>query len=449
MIDPPPNLVVFVDDDPNVRDATEQALRLAGLDVVAFASAEEALATLHTAFAGVVVSDIRMPQMDGRAFFRRLREIDEDIPLLFITGHGDVAEAVDAMQEGAYDFIAKPFAPSRLIASVRRALEKRSLVLDNRRLRTLADAVAADHFIGESSSIAGLRATIRQIAGAEIDVLIEGETGVGKELLARTLHSLGGRRARPFVALNCSAIPESLIDMELFGHEAGAFSNSPRRRAGRVEMAEHGTLLIDDIDSAPPTLQNKLTRVIEGREILPIGASSARHVLFRAVATSRTDLAQLVSDGCFRRDLFYRLNVVRLRIPPLRERRSDIPILFAHFLNASAHKFRRSAPDLSDAVRRHLLDHDWPGNVRELQHFSERVVLGLENLPPSPTGDADASLPERVGQFEESVIKQALTATRGDVRATLQRLHIPRKTLYDKLKRHNIDIDAFRDRAQT
>jgi two-component system C4-dicarboxylate transport response regulator DctD len=448
MIEPAPNLVVFVDDDPHVRDATAQALRLAGLDVVAFASAEEALATLHTAFAGVVVSDIRMPQMDGRAFFRSLREIDEDIPLLFITGHGDVAEAVDAMQEGAYDFIAKPFAPSRLIASVRRALEKRSLVLDNRRLRTLADAVAADHFIGESSSIAGLRATIRQIAGAEIDVLIEGETGVGKELLARTLHSLGGRRTRPFVALSCSAIPESLIDMELFGHEAGAFSTSPRRRAGRVEMAEHGTLLIDDIDSAPPTLQNKLTRVIEEREILPIGAATARHVPFRAVATSRADLAQLVSDGCFRRDLFYRLNVVRLRIPPLRERRSDIPILFAHFLNASAHKFRRPAPDLSDAVRRHLLDHDWPGNVRELQHFAERVVLGLENLPPSPTGDADASLPERVEQFEESVIKQALTATRGDVRATLQRLQIPRKTLYDKLKRHNIDIDAFRDRAQ-
>lgn len=445
MLEPSPTLVAFVDDDPHVRHATEQALGLAGFDVVVFASAAEALANLDASFAGVVVSDIRMPQMDGRAFFRRLREIDEDIPLLFITGHADVAEAVEAMQEGAYDFIAKPFAVDRLVASVRRALEKRSLVLDNRQLRRLAnEAASADHFIGESAAITALRATIRQIADAAVDVLVEGETGVGKELFARSLHAMGSGRGRPFVALSCGAIPDSLMDVELFGHEAGVFSASPRRRAGRIEMAERGTLLLDDIEQASPTLQNKLARVIDEREVLPIGATEARHVQFRAIAASRTDLAQLVSEGAFRRDLFHRLNVVRLRIPPLRERRGDIPILFAHFLSQSAQHFRRPAPDISDSVRRHLIDHDWPGNVRELHHFCERVVLGLEAVAPAPSASADISLPDRVERFEESLIKETLAATRGDIRATMQRLRIPRKTLYDKLRRHRINIDAFR-----
>lgn len=450
MLDPPCNLVAFVDDDPHIRHATEQALQLAGFEVVEFASAPEALAHIDAAFAGVVVTDIRMPRMDGRSFFRRIREVDTDIPLLFITGHGDVAEAVDAMQEGAYDFIAKPFAAERLVGSVRRALEKRSLVLDNRRLRRLADSAAATElFIGESALINALRATIRQIADADVDVLIEGETGVGKELLARTLHALGGRRGRPFVALSCGAVPESSLDIELFGHEAGAFSTSPRRRPGRIEMAQHGILLLDDIETATPALQNKLARVIEEREILPVGATEVRHVQFRAVAASRTDLAALVSAGEFRRDLFYRLNVVRLRVPPLRERRADIPLLFAHFLSESANKFRRSAPNLSDAVRRHLLDYDWPGNVRELQHFCERVVLGLEATPLAHAETFDVSLSDRVDRFEESILIETLTATRGDIRATMQRLQLPRKTLYDKLKRHAIDIDVYRAEHKT
>lgn len=445
MLDAPANLVALVDDDPHVRHATEQALRLAGFDVLAFASAPDALAKVDAAFAGAIVTDIRMPDMDGRSFFRRILEIDEGIPLIFITGHGDIAEAVDAMREGAYDFIAKPFAVDRLVSSVSRAIEKRSLVLDNRRLRTLAEsAAAADLFIGESAAITALRATIRQIADADVDVLIEGETGVGKELLARTLHTLGGRRGRPFVALSCGAIPEALLDIELFGHEAGAFSASPRRRPGRIEMAQNGMLLLDDIDTAPPSLQNKLARVIEEREILPIGATEVRHVQFRAVAASRSDLAALVTAGEFRRDLFYRLNVVRLRVPPLRERRNDIPILFAHFLSESAHKLRRPTPKLSDAVRRHLLDYDWPGNVRELQHFCERVVLGLEATPLAPPQSPDISLAERVDRFEESVLIETITATRGDIRAAMQRLQLPRKTLYDKLKRHGISIEAYR-----
>ncbi|MEZ5955726.1 MAG: sigma-54 dependent transcriptional regulator [Hyphomonadaceae bacterium] len=440
------NTVVFVDDDADVRRANTQTLKLADFDVRAFESAEAALRSIDAGFAGVVVTDMRMPVVDGNDLFQRLQEIDADIPVIFITGHGDIAEAVETMRAGAYDFIAKPFPAEKLVASVRRALEKRALVLENRRLRSAADIAASGELvIGESPAIVALRATVRQIADADVDVLIEGETGVGKELLARALHMQGARRSRPFVVLNCEAIPEAMAETELFGHEAGVVAGVLRRRAGRVEAAEGGTLFLDDIDAASPALQTRLTRIIEDREITPVGATEPRHVRFRAVASVRPDLATLVDAGLFRRDLFYRLNVVRMRVPPLRERRVDIPLLFAHFLAESARKFRRAAPNMSDGVRRRLLEHDWPGNVRELQHFAERVVLGLDDRPTRVgAGVETPSLPQRVEQFEENIIRDALALTAGDVRKTLEYLQIPRKTLYDKLKRFNLDINSFR-----
>jgi two-component system C4-dicarboxylate transport response regulator DctD len=440
--------VVFVDDDPDVRGANVQALRIAGLRVHACSSGTEVLRIVGRDFDGVVISDIRMPRLDGRQLLGRLRDIDAEIPVILITGHANVAQAVDAMREGAYDFVAKPYPTEQLMNSVRRALALRSLVLDNRRLRAAVSAAEDDlPLLGASPAMVALRATVQQIAGADVDVLIEGETGVGKEVVARALCDRGRRRAGPFIAINCAALPEATIESDLFGHEAGAFPGAARRRPGWIESAHRGVLFLDNVDSAPPALQARLLRVLEERQVVPVGGSLVRSVDFRAVAAANADLGQLVADGRFRGDLFYRLNVVRIRIPPLRERRGDVPLLFGHFVAAAARRFRREAPLLSDGVRRHLLEHDWPGNVRELQHFAERVVLGFETETMATGDPAHASLPRRVERYEASLVREALVATGGDVRATLALLGIPRKTFYDKLARYEIRIDDYRGGA--
>lgn len=440
-------VVAFVDDDDDLRSANVQSLELAGYEVAPFPSAEAALRSIDASFPGVVVTDIRMPLMDGHQFFRRLHELDANIPVILITGHGDIAEAVAAMQTGAYDFVPKPYPAERMTQSIARALEKRHLVLANRRLLALAARdEAASPLIGASLVMERLRNTIRQIAEADVDVLIEGETGVGKEVVARVLHASSRRRQHPFVAVNCAALPEGMIESELFGHESGAFSGAMRRRVGRIEASDRGTLFLDEIESMPQAAQGKLLRVLEEREVAPLGTNEVRPVNLRVYAASKIDLGEAAQRRSFRPDLFYRLNAMRIRVPSLRERREDIPLLFGHFLVAAAQRFRREPPALTDAVRRRLLEDDWPGNVRELSHFAERVALGLEDqslATPTPES-SEQSLHERVDAFESHLIQEALTGVQGDVRAALELLKIPRKTFYDKLRRHGIAIDAYR-----
>jgi two-component system C4-dicarboxylate transport response regulator DctD len=437
-------IVAFIDDDPDVRAANAQTLELAGFEVRVFAGVEEALAEINEHFAGAVVSDLRMPDVDGRILFQELKRRDPDIPVILITGHGDIREAVELMHAGAYDFIAKPFATERLVSSVHRALEQRSLVLDNRSLRDAARRADDElPLIGDSPVMAGLRASLRQLADTDVDVLIEGETGVGKEVAARALHAWSKRRTRAFAVLNCAALPEGLMESELFGHEAAAFQGALRRRAGRIEAADNGTLFLDDIESMPLALQTRLLRVLEDRAVTPLGANAPRPVNFRVVAASKVDLGEMAARDLFRSDLYFRLNVVRLRIPPLRERRADIVPLFGHFLAAASQRFRRPPPTIGRAIKSKLFEHSWPGNVRELRNFADRVVL---KMPDSDDGEAVAveSLPLRVERYEASLIRDALRATEGDVRAALARLAIPRKTFYDKIVRHGIDLDSFR-----
>ncbi|SEM43933.1 two-component system, NtrC family, C4-dicarboxylate transport response regulator DctD [Bosea lupini] len=439
--------VAFVDDDPDLRDANAQALRLAGFAAIPLASAQAALDRIGPDYAGVVVTDVRMPGMDGIALFRRLRALDADIPVVVISGHADVAMAVEAMSEGAYDFIAKPYSTGRLVETLRRAVEKRALVLENRRLRSLASAPEEETaLLGEAPAIVRLRQTIRDLADVDVDVLVLGETGTGKEVVANLLHQQGRRRGRPFVALNCGALPESVIESELFGYEAGAFTGAQKKRVGRIEHSSGGTLFLDELESMPPAAQVKLLRVLEGREISPLGSNERRRVDLRVVAASKLDLGDPAQRGDFREDLFYRLNVVTLRIPPLRERRRDVPLLFAQFLARAARKYGRGVPALDRSVERHLVENAWTGNVRELVHFAERVALGLvADLPAAPVqGEvAAASLPERLNMIEANLIREALEANRGNVRATLEMLGIPRKTFYDKLARHGIDRASY------
>ena len=431
--------ILLVDDDDALRTALVQTFELAGLEVEAHADPRSALTRLNADFPGILVTDIRMPGMTGTELFQRAAAIDSEIPVLLMTGHGDVAMAVAMLKEGAFDFIAKPFAPEQLVASVNRALELRRLVLENRRLRQLAeDADHASPLIGQSPAIERLRATLRQVAPAEVDVLVEGETGTGKELVARLLHRASARRARPFVAIDCAALPDAVAEEELFGLGPSA---GRRGQEGRIVAADRGTLFLDEIDSMSPALQGKLLRVVEEREVRG-GGEGPRIVDLRIVAAAKTDLTEAVAAGRFRADLLYRLDAVRLRVPPLRERRGDVPLLFAAFLREAAERFGRPVPGIDAGISARLDTHDWPGNVRELRNYAQRVALGLaDQAAAAPELEP---LPLRVERFEGDVIRSVLEEVQGDVRSALERLGIPRKTFYDKVARHGLSLDAFR-----
>lgn len=436
--------VAVIDDDADLREAVVQCLELAGLKVVTYGDGRQALSQLPHDFPGVVVSDIRMPGLDGLTLMRTLHARDPELPIVLITGHGNIDMAVQAMREGAFDFLTKPYQSERLLTVVRQAMTQRSLVLQNRALQQELDGVGQGPLLlGNSEAIVHLRKTVRHIAQSDVDVLVEGETGTGKEVVATLLHRWSRRALHRLVAVNCGALPESIIESELFGHEAGAFTGAQRRRIGRIEHASQGTLFLDEIESMPLLAQVRLLRVLETRRVTPLGSNEERPVDIRVVAASKVDLADPAQRANFRSDLYYRLNVVTLRLPPLRERKEDIPLLYAHFSELAAQKYGlpRKVPDA--ACLAWMEAHDWPGNVRELAHFAEREVLGVSNAAPTQEPAGDLSLPARVEQFEARQIRDALARHKGDVKATLQELGIPRKTFYDKLQRHGIQRSDF------
>lgn len=431
--------VMFVEDDEALRFATVQALELAGLSVRAFAGAEAALAALPADFDGVIVSDIRMPRIDGLQLLARLRAIDADLPVILVTGHGDVPMAVAALRDGAFDFLTKPFATDHLVATIGRALERRALVIENRRLRAALDAGDDHPLIGDSAAIVRLRATIARLAAADLDVLVEGETGTGKELAAVLLHRLGPRRGRPFVAVDCSALGEEGA-ADLFGHAADSVAHTRLSRTGAIAASSGGTLLLDAVDALSPAIQAALTRVIEEREVQPIGAERAEAVQLRVVATSRDDLAQAVAAGQFRADLYHRLAMTRIALPPLRDREHDRLLLFVAFVDQAREALARPDYAIGEAERQHVLSHGWPGNVRELRNYAYACVLAADDRPDSAPQD----LPSQVAEFETRVIVDALRASGGNVVKAVELLGVPRKTLYYKLARYGIDPDAFR-----
>ncbi|WP_447930256.1 sigma-54-dependent transcriptional regulator [Sphingopyxis fribergensis] len=435
--------IFFVDDDAALREANVQTLDLAGLAVEAFPDAQSVLPRIETGFSGIVITDIRMPRMDGLELRAAIHAIDPDIPVILITGHADVAMAVRALHDGAFDFLAKPFAADHLVGIARRALAHRALILDNRRLTAAAAAIDSP-LIGESPAMMQLRETITQLAQADIDVLIEGETGTGKELVAHMLHRQSRRSAASLVAVNCAALPQELAEAELFGSNLADRATGKLGQAGRIRSAHRGTLFLDEIDTMHPAVQAKLLRVIEEREVQPIGASAPEPVDLRVVAATKTDLMDAVRGGDFREDLYYRLHVVKLRIPPLRERRSDIPQTFAFFLDEAAAKMGMAGFQIDDGIRRHLVEHDWPGNVRELKNFAYSVVLDLPSDPGLSAMPADAPLAERVRRFEATIIHDTMAQTRGNIAETMARLGLPRKTLYDKMQKLGIDPKSFR-----
>ncbi|MDY2564371.1 sigma-54 dependent transcriptional regulator [Pseudomonas syringae] len=440
------NSVIVVDDEAPIRQAVEQWLTLSGFEVQVFARAEECLAHLPEHFPGVVLTDVRMPGMSGLELLTRLQGADRDLPVILLTGHGDVPMAVEAMREGAYDFLEKPFSPETLISNLRRALEKRQLVLENRRLHEQADARTRldATLLGVSPGMQTLRRQVLELAQLPVNVIIRGETGSGKELVARCLHDFGPRAAKPFIALNCAAIPEHLFEAELFGHESGAFTGAQGKRIGRLEYADGGTVFLDEIESMPMAQQVKLLRVLQDKRLERLGSNQSIDVDLRIIAATKPDLLEEARAGRFREDLAYRLNVAELRLPPLRERLEDIAQLFSHFARAAAERVGREAPALDAARLSHLLGHDWPGNVRELANAAERQALGLEQALPQPdTQWPGHSLAARQEAFEAQCLRASLARHKGDIKAVLNELQLPRRTLNEKMQRHALVRETF------
>ncbi|MFT5698248.1 MAG: two-component system C4-dicarboxylate transport response regulator DctD [Desulforhopalus sp.] len=439
--------VLFIDDEKHIRQANRQSLELADLEVVCEDCAENGLEMLSREWPGIVVCDIRLPQMDGMEFLNKVQAIDRDLPVILITGHGDISIAVKAMRDGAYDFIEKPYSAERLVKTVFRGLEKRALTLENRNLRRELELHSAPgpRIIGRTPGMEKLRSTISQVADTGADILVFGETGTGKELVARALHENSSRRKNNFVAINCGAVSESIMESELFGHEQGAFTDAKATRIGKFEHANGGTLLLDEIESMPMRVQINLLRVLQERSVERLGSNRLIPVDLRVVAASKVDLLEATKTGTFREDLYYRLNVVCLDIPPLRERREDIPLLFHHFLLVAGHRYQQEVPMPSGTQMNALLAHSWPGNVRELRNFTERYVLlgrqfdwSLEKMLSGKEKDQDQSLVQQVDMFERSMIEQALASSSGSLKEVMEVLNLPRKTLYDKMRKFGL-----------
>ncbi|WP_372437494.1 sigma-54-dependent transcriptional regulator [Pseudomonas chlororaphis subsp. aureofaciens] len=438
------NSVMLVDDEASIRTAVEQWLSLSGVEVQLFSRAEDCLARLPRDFPGVILSDVRMPGISGLELLKQVQQRDPDLPVILLTGHGDVPMAVEAMRDGAYDFLEKPFSPETLLSSLRRALDKRSLVLENRRLHEQADTREKidSTLLGVSRALQTLRRQVVDLAALPVNVLIRGETGSGKELVARCLHDFGPRADKPFVALNCAAIPEQLFEAELFGHESGAFTGAQGKRIGKLEYADGGTLFLDEIESMPLAQQVKLLRVLQEQKLERLGSNQSIAVDLRIIAATKPDLLDEARAGRFREDLAYRLNVAQLRLPPLRDRREDIPLLYEHFAHAAAERLGRGVVPLSGAQLSRLLSHDWPGNVRELANVAERQVLGLGEPEPEAI-DPGQSLAAQQEAFEAQCLRAALTRHKGDIKAVLNELQLPRRTFNEKMQRHGLAREMF------
>ncbi len=439
--------VLILDDEPHIGTVLSQLFELEGISAKASTQPKEILRHLSRNWMGVVITDVNMPGMDGISVMQQIKQLDADLPVILITGFGDIAMAVSAVKQGAYDFLEKPFNNEHILDVVKRALDKRSLTLENRKLKQELESqsLPGPRILGNSPGIRQMRHLIHQVLDTPADILIEGETGTGKELVARYLHDHSPRHGANFVAINCGAIPENIIESELFGAGAGAFTGADKTRIGKFEYANGGTLFLDEIESTPMALQVKLLRVLEDRRVERLGSNKSIALDIRVIAATKVDLKELCRQGSFREDLFYRLNLVTVAIPPLRERREDIPLLFLHFARIASARYHKALIALGGEQQARLSTHEWPGNVRELRNLAERyVLLGAEAAFAGAIGSSDSlqsgmSLTQRVEFFERLLIEEALAHNKGSIKLTMEQLELPRKTLYDKMRKYGLE----------
>jgi DNA-binding NtrC family response regulator len=446
--EPAPNAptVLVVDDEAANVTSLERIFKREGFRVLAAGGAKEAMALARSHRIEVVLTDLMMPGVSGIELLRALRKLIPDTEVVLMTAYGTVETAVQAMREGAYDFVEKPLKRMTIVKTVRKAAERQSLMAENRSLKQEIKNLTRSEIVGSSPALRRVLDVANQAAPSVATVLVLGESGTGKELLARYIHDRSGRAAGPFVAVNCSAIPETILEAELFGHERGAFTGAHDRREGRFAKAAGGTLFLDEIGELSPSVQVKLLRVLQEGEYEPIGGDTAVADV-RIVAATNRDLHHAVKTGGFREDLFYRLNVIAITAPPLRERREDIPLLVDHFLGVYCAKNGRARLSATREVLQQLSDYGWPGNVRELENVIERAAvlcrgdkLTLEDLPDavravarSEPGAIAFSVGTPLEEVERRLIKETLEHAAGDKSVAAQLLGISARTIYRKL----------------
>ncbi len=445
-----PATLLVADDDPGLRESLGRTLTRAGYNVVLASDGRAALDRLRGGGLDLVLTDLKMPGLTGIEVLRATKAIAPDLDVILLTAFGTVEEAVIAMKEGAYDFMTKPFRGEQLLKIVAKALERRALIEQNRALqRQLEDLRGKGQVIGGSPAFRRMMTLVDQVADSSATVLIQGESGAGKELVARAIHERSPRRIRPFVAVNCAALPETLLESELFGYEKGAFTGAAARKEGRFELADGGTLFLDEVADLAIVTQPKILRVLQEGEFERVGGTKTLRVDVRIVTATNQDLAQMVREKRFREDLYYRLNVITVNVPPLRERREDIRVLAQHFLRVYSAKNNRRLDGLSDEALRRLEAYAWPGNVRELENVIERAVVlahgalvELTDLPeevagatPLPEGVLSVRVGTPLAEVERRLLEETLRAMKGNRTLTAKLLGIDPKTVYRKLGR--------------
>lgn len=426
--------VFIVEDDADHLVALCDLLQMAGHQVRGFAGAEAALAALDDP-PHLILTDLRMPGMDGLALLRSVRERHGDLPVILLTGHGDIGHAVQAMRAGAEDFMEKPYDAAHLVAVVARALAARATRAEVDRLQQVLAERAEVTILGESRALRGLRDQIATLAQLDVDVLISGETGTGKELAARAIHAGSARADQPFVAINCAALPEAMADLILFGHAEAAFPGATTARAGKLEAASGGTLMLDEVEAMLPSVQAKLLRALQDRTVERLGENGLRPVDLRIIATTKSDLP---STAGFRSDLYFRIAGAGLRMPTLREAGEDIPLIFAHYAHLAARRYGRADPPLGWQLKAQLKRRPWPGNIRELKAAAEAHALGLLSLSSDETALETGTLAERVAAFEAREIAAVLDRHRDNTLRAAETLGLPRRTLNDKMRRYGL-----------
>jgi DNA-binding NtrC family response regulator len=447
--------VLIVDDEKNIREGLGKALELEDYNVFLAADGKEALAIINTEEVDLIITDLKMPEMSGEELLKKVASAYPTVPVIILTGHGTIESAVNAMRDGAYDFITKPLNLDRLSLLVKRALQNRELVLQHRALQEEIDLIGERNryakIIGKSPQMRRVMEVVEQVAATKASVLITGESGVGKELIADAIHKLSPRKDKPHIKVHCAALSESLLESELFGHEKGAFTGAVARKRGRFELAHTGSIFLDEIGEISQSVQIKILRVLQEKRFERVGGEETQEVDVRIISATNRDLKTEIEKGNFREDLYYRLNVVNIHVPPLRERKEDIPLLAAAFLKEFAEENGKSIEGIDHKANLALYNYSWPGNIRELRNSIESAVvlckgniITTEDMPPSVvTGEEGTYIKIDLGvsmeEAERVIIESTLNYCNGNKSRTAEVLGIGRKTLHRKISEYDIN----------
>jgi two-component system response regulator AtoC len=447
--------VLIVDDEKNMRHMLEVLLKKAGYQVESAADGTEALESMDASDFNYILCDIKMPRMDGMAFLRKASDKYPEKTYIMMSSYGTVDTALEALKEGAYDYISKPFKKDEVLLTLKKAEERKRLKEENlklkRKIREIDQKYSFGNIIARSEAMARVFELVTTVADHKTTVLVTGESGTGKELVARAIHENGTRASGPMVSINCGGIPENLLESELFGYKKGAFTDAVKDKPGRFEEADHGTIFLDEIGELPLSLQVKLLRVLQEEEITPLGGVGSKKINVRVIAATGKDLSREVEEGRFREDLFYRINVMTINLPPLRERRGDIPLLVGYFIDQFNRKLDKKIEGLSSEAMPLLMEYDWPGNVRELENIIERAVLlagGRWVTPADLTQDTlsclgpveSLSIKKASKRLERELIQKALRSTGGNRTQAAKILEISRPMLIAKIKEYNLNL---------